>query len=369
MAGSAGGVLLSDVRPGGPAERAGLRGGDRILQMAGTRIENLYDMTYAAGPQAGRDDRRGRAPQRERVTLRATLGSRGGGAAPAAAHATSPALEIKAGKPFEKTFAGENHLKDIRQLTFGGENAEAYFSPDGKKLIYQSTPQRGGCDQQYVMDLATGETKLVSSGTGRTTCGYFAFPNGDRILASTDAVDNECPPPPDRSRGYMWGVYPRTTSTSRARWIGEEAHHRTPGYDAEATWCHKGRKIIFTSVRDGDLDLYEMNESGGDVKRLTSTPGYDGGAFYNADCTEIVWRASRFSDAAQLEDYQKILADGFVRPSRMELFVGKADGSGAKQITNNGAANFAPYFTPDGKRIIYASNVLDPRGRSSTSSS
>ncbi len=366
MEAAGGGVKLADVRAGGPADKAGIKGGDVLVEMAGTRIENLYDMTYAL-----QDHKPGETidvvvlRNGERVTLRATLGSRGSMAAPAGAHGTAQAFEIKAGKPFEKTFDGERHLQNVRQLTFGGENAEAYFSPDGKKLIYQSTPERGGCDQQYVMDLATGETKLVTSGKGRTTCGYVSFPGGDRILyASTEAFQSECPPPPDRSRGYIWGVYP-TYDIFIAKADGSEKKRitETPGYDAEATWCHKGGKIIFTSVRDGDLELYSMNEDGGDVKRLTHTPGYDGGAFYNADCTEIVWRASRFADPAELEDYRKLLADGFVRPSRMELYVAKADGSDAKQITNNGAANFGPYFTPDGKRIIYSSNVLDPRGR------
>jgi Tol biopolymer transport system component len=367
MESSTGGVKLADVRSGSPADKAGIKGGDVLVEMAGTRIENLYDMTYAL-----QDHKPGETVDvvvlrgGQRVTLHATLGSRSAMAAPGSGgHGATAAFEVKAGKPFEKTFDGEKHLADVRQLTFGGENAEAYFSPDGKKLIYQSTSERGGCDQQYVMDLATGDTKLVSSGKGRTTCGYFAYPAGDRILyASTEADGVSCPPPPDRSRGYIWGVYP-SYDIYLANADGTNAKRITsvPGYDAEATWCPKGGKIIFTSVRDGDLELYEMNESGGNVKRLTSTPGYDGGAFYNADCTEIVWRASRFSDPAQLAEYQKLLGEGFIRPSKMELWVAKADGTGAKQITSNGAANFGPYFTPDGKRIIFSSNVLDPRGR------
>ncbi|HYI11542.1 MAG TPA: M28 family peptidase [Thermoanaerobaculia bacterium] len=368
MESSGGGVKLADVRAGSPGDKAGLKAGDVLVAMAGTRIENLYDMTYAL-----QDHKPGETVDvvvlrgAERVTLRATLGSRAAmGGPPAGAHgATPPPLDIKAGKPFEKVFDGEKHLKDIRQLTFGGENAEAYFSPDGKKLIYQSTAERGGCDQQYVLDITSGETKMVSSGKGRTTCGYFRYPQGDRILyASTEAAGAGCPPPPDRSRGYIWGVYPSfDIYTANADGSGAKRITETPGYDAEATWCHKGGKVIFTSVRDGDLDLYEMDENGGNVKRLTSTPGYDGGAFYNADCTEIVWRASRFTDPAQLAEYQTLLREGFVRPSKMELYVAKADGSGAKQITSNGAANFAPFFTPDGKRILYSSNVLDPRGR------
>ncbi|HEV7767889.1 MAG TPA: M28 family peptidase, partial [Thermoanaerobaculia bacterium] len=366
MEASSGGVKLADVRAGGPADKAGIRGGDVLVAMAGTRIENLYDMTYAL-----QDHKPGETVdvvvvrKGERVTLRATLGTRGATPGPTGAHGATPSMQITAGKPFEKTFDGERHLKDIRQLTFGGENAEAYFSPDGKKVIYQSTVERGGCDQQYVLDLTTGESKLVSSGKGRTTCGYFSYTTGDRIIyASTEAKDAGCPPPPDRSRGYIWGVYPsfdlyiaNADGTNRKRITTED------GYDAEATWCHQGGKILFTSVRDGDLDLYEMKEDGSNVRRLTSTPGYDGGAFYNAQCTEIVWRASRFSDPKELAEYQTLLKEGFVRPSKMELYVANADGTNARQITKNGAANFGPFFTPDGKRIIYSSNVLDPRGR------
>ena len=369
MESSTGGVKLSDVRSGGPADKAGIKGGDVLVEMAGTRIDNLYDMTFAL-----QDHKPGETidvvvlRDGKRMTLRATLGSRSGGQAilPVQDHGQAglPVLQIAAGKPFEKTFDGEPHLKDIRQLTFGGENAEAYFSPDGKKLIYQYTPERGGCDQQYVMDLTTGDTKMVSSGKGRTTCGYFSYPNGERIIyASTEAASAECPPPPDRSRGYIWGVFASyDIYVANADGSDKKRLTTTDGYDAEAVWCHKGGKILFTSVRDGDLDLYTMDENGANVQRVTNTPGYDGGAFFSPDCKEIVWRASRF-EGEKLDEYRTLLSEGFVRPSKMELYVANADGSGAKQITKNGAANFCPYFTPDGKRIIYSSNVLDPRGR------
>ncbi|PYQ28384.1 MAG: hypothetical protein DMF56_16380 [Acidobacteria bacterium] len=370
MESSTGGVKLADVRSGGPADLAGIKGGDTLVEMAGTRIQNLYDMTYAL-----QDHKPGETidvvvlRNEQRVTLHATLGTRGGGGqaispVPAHGQAGLPVLHIAAGKPFEKTFDGEKHLKDIRQLTFGGENAEAYFSPDGKKLIYQYTPERGGCDQQYIMDLTTGESKRVSSGNGRTTCGYFAYPNGDRVIyASTEAAGAECPPPPDRSRGYIWGVFPSyDIYVANADGSNKKRLTTTNGYDAEGVWCHKGGRILFTSVRDGDLDLYTMDEDGGNVKRLTNTVGYDGGAFFNADCTEIVWRASRFEGAA-LDEYKALLSEGFVKPSKMELYTANADGTNARQLTKNGAANFCPYFTSDGKRIIYSSNMLDPRGR------
>ncbi len=362
MESTAGGVLLSDVRPGGPADKAGIKGGDRIVEMAGTKIENLYDMTYALQDHKPGDTVDVVVMRKdERLTLHATLGSRSASPAPPT---PPPASPVGAGKPFEKSFEGEKHLKEIRQLTFGGENAEAYFSPDGGRIIYQSTPQRGGCDQQYVMDLKTGETKLISTGNGRTTCGYFTYPKGDRIIySSTEGGSLGCPPPPDRKRGYVWAVYPSFDFYYVAANGGQpKLFPSSPAYDAEATYCHKGGKVIFTSDRDGDLDLYEMDEQGGNVKRLTNAPGYDGGAFYSPDCKEIVWRASR-PQGAELEEYKKLLAEHLVKPSKMELFIANADGSNAKQITNNGAANFCPYFTVDGKRLIYSSNMLDPRGR------
>jgi Tol biopolymer transport system component len=346
MEAATGGVLLSDVRPGSPGEKAGIKGGDRIVEMAGTRIENLYDMSYAL-----QDHKPGETIDvivvrgSERVKLRATLGSRSAVVTP------SPAA------------VGEGHLKDIRQLTFGGENAEAYWSPDGKKLIFQATVKGAACDQEYILDVASGKAERISSGKGRTTCGYFSYPDGERIIyATTEGGGAECPPQPDRSQGYVWAIYP-SYDIVEAKPDGSAVKKltTTPGYDAEATWCHQGGKFVFTSMRDGDLDLYEMTGDG-KVKRLTNTPGYDGGAFYNADCTEIAFRANHPSGAA-LDEYRALLAKGLVRPTTMELFVMKADGTNQRQITNTGKANFCPYFTPDGKKIIYSSNAGDPKGR------
>ena len=358
MDATSGGVLLADVRPGGPADLAGIKGGDRIVSMAGTRIENLYDMTYAL-----QDHKPGETIEvivirgGEQKKLRATLGTRG------APPPESQTLQIKAGKPFEKTFEGEKHFKNIRQLTFGGENAEAYFSSDGTKLIFQATPRGAECDQEYILDLQTGDTKRISDGKGRTTCGYFVPPKDDRIIySSTEAGGDACPPAADRSHGYVWAVYP-TYDIYEAKADGSDAHRltTTDGYDAESTWCAKGGKFVFTSDRDGDLDLYEMNDKG-EVKRLTNMPGYDGGAFYNADCTEITFRGFH-PTGAELDDYRALLAKGLVRPTVMELYVMNADGSNVRQITHNNAANFCPYFFPDGKRIVYSSNAGDPKGR------
>ena len=362
MDATSGGVPLADVRAGGPADLAGIRGGDRIIQMAGTRIENLYDMTFAL-----QDHKPGETIEvvvvrgGDQKKLRATLGVRG--APPSGAPPTPAALTIKAGKRFEKTFDGEKHFKNIRQLTFGGENAEAYFSADGTRLIYQATVPGAQCDQEYTLDLRTGETKRVSSGKGRTTCGYFVPPKDDRIIySSTEAGGADCPPAADRSHGYVWAVYP-TYDIYEANPDGSNAHRitTTAGYDAESTWCAKGGKFVFTSDRDGDLDLYEMDDKG-NVRRLTNMPGYDGGAFYNSDCSEIVFRGFHPTGAA-LDEYRSLLAQHLVKPTVMELFVMNADGSNVRQVTQTGAANFCPFFTPDGKKIIYSSNVGDPKGR------
>jgi Tol biopolymer transport system component len=363
MDAATGGVLLADVRAGGPADKAGIKGGDRIVEMAGTRIENLYDMTYAL-----QDHKPGETidviviRNDARTKLRATLGTRGG-EAPKEPHGTAPAatktsFEIKAGKPFATAFDGEKHLADVRQLTFGGENAEAYFSPDGTRIIYQATPPGAGCDQEYVMDLVTGTSTRVSSGNGRTTCGYFSYPNGERIVyATTESGGAACPLKPDYSKGYVWPVYASFEIVeAKPDGSGTKPVITGSGYDAELTWCAKGGKAVFTSMRDGDLELYEWEESTGKVKRLTNARGYDGGAFYSADCSEIVWRANHPA-GKQLEEYDALLAQNLVKPLHMELFVMNADGSNQRPITSNGAANFCPYFTPDGKRIIFASNV------------
>lgn len=261
-------------------------------------------------------------------------------------------------------FDGEIRLANVRQLTFGGQNAEAYWSADGKHLSYQWTPPDGGCDQIYTMKADGSDRRLISTGKGRTTCSY-SIPGTDRILfSSTHASAAECPPTPDHSQGYVWPIY-STYEIYTAKEDGSDLRQltRNDAYDAESTLSVDGKWIVFTSTRDGDLDLYKMRPDGTEVTRLTDEPGYDGGAFFSRDGTKIVYRASRPEPGLVLDDYKALLTQGLVRPKQLEIYFMNSDGTGKTQVTSNGAANFAPYFTPDGSQIIFASNMADPKGR------
>lgn len=258
----------------------------------------------------------------------------------------------------------ESHLKNIRQLTFGGQNAEAYFSADGRRLIFQATRDGFQCDQIFTMDINGNNIRLVSTGKGRTTCAFF-FPDRPRILyASTHLGDPECPPRPDMSQGYVWPIYP-TYDLFSADLDGSRLVRLTDtwGYDAEGAVSPDGKRIVFTSMRDGDLDLYTMDADGKDIKRLTHEKGYDGGAFFSYDGRFIVYRAYHPKTQEELRAYEDLLKMHLVRPSRMELFLMDADGRNKRQVTDNGAANFAPFLHPNGRQIIFASNLHDPTGR------
>jgi Tol biopolymer transport system component len=257
----------------------------------------------------------------------------------------------------------ERHLANMTQLTSGGENAEAYFSPDGKRLIYQTNPGTPGtCDQIFTMNVDGSSKRQLSKG-GRTTCGYF-FPDGQSIVyASTHLGSSECPPRPNFSRGYVWPIY-ASYDIFRAGVDGSNARRLTsaPGYDAEATIGPDGR-IVFTSVRDGDMEIYSMNADGSDVRRLTNRRGPDGGPWFSPDGTQIVFRGRAIGEAKELADYQSLLKEELWRPTTLEIFVMNRDGSNLRQVTKLGGANFAPAWHPDGKRIVFASNIKDPKGR------
>lgn len=277
-------------------------------------------------------------------------------------------------KPHKTVVSGsaERHLANIRQLTFGRQNAEAYFSFSGNKLIFQSTnnwmkdsfaathkPAEAGlgCYQMYVMDLESDTIRLASTGMGATTCGYF-FPGDRRVLySSTHAAGPNCPPKPKRDGAYRWALDDYDLYAVRIDGQEMQKLTSTPGYDAEATVSPDGRTIVWTSVKDGDLDIYAMNLDGSKARRLTDEVGYDGGAFFSPDSKRIVYRASHPTDPAEIARYKDLLAQRLVEPGQLEIFVMNADGANKKQVTANGASNFSPFFHPDGRRIIFSSNV------------
>jgi TolB protein len=364
---ASGGVKLSGVRKGGPAERAGIQGGDRIVSMAGRKIENLYDMTFVLRDHHPGDvidvvvSRQGRE-----IKLAATLGSRaqmGAGKHPHGGPHGHPGAKGLKMDPQTLLYPGEEkHLKNVRQLTFGGQNAEAYWSPDGKKLIFQASPEGVPCDRIYILDLETGKTEQVSSGKGRTTCSYFTYPDGEAVFySSTHLAGDECPKAPDHAKSRLWPVFDSYDIFLKKP--GGKLKNLTDikGYDAEGTACFKDGRIIFTSSRDGDLDLYIMDPKKPGLKpvRVTNTPGYDGGAYFSPDCSRIVWRANH-PEGEKLQKYRELLKKNLVGPSRLEIWVADADGRNKRQVTKLGAVSFSPYFLPDNRRVIFSSNVKSP---------
>jgi len=270
-------------------------------------------------------------------------------------------------------YPDETRLKNIRQLTFGGDNAEAYWSYDGKYLVFQRTNPKEGinCDQIFVGKVPTkaGQPftyKLVSTGTGRTTCPFFTKDGKHIIYASTHLGSKDCPPTPDRAKygnRYIWPLYD-SYDIFMADLDGKIVKQLTnsKGYDAEATLSPDGEKMLYTSDKDGDIDLYIMDLKTGSEKRITNMLGYDGGAWFSPDGTKLIWRASRPKTEAEIKEYKELLAEHLVAPTNMEVWVSNADGSNAHQVTSYGQANWAPAYMPDSKRIIFASNHEYKRG-------
>lgn len=265
---------------------------------------------------------------------------------------------------------GETHFKNVRQLTFGGDNAEAYWSFDSKKLTFQfSDHKQIMCDQIFFGDVPVKKMPFtphrISNGKGRTTCSYF-LPGDSLILyASTFANADSCPPVPDKAKlkKYVWPVY-NSFEIYVSTLDGSIRRQLTSNnfYDAEATISPRGDRIIFTSDRSGDLELYTMNLNGSDVKQITNTLGYDGGAWFSPDGQKIVWRASRPTTDEEVAEYKTLLAQGLVAPTKMQVFIANADGSDVHQVTDKPGANWAPSFTPDGSRIIFSSNFEHEKG-------
>lgn len=267
----------------------------------------------------------------------------------------------------------ETHFKNVQQLTFGGDNAEAYWSYDGKYLVFQRTNVKDGlpCDQIFVGKVPNSASekfsyKLVSTGKGRTTCPFFTKDGKHIIYASTHLGGDECPPAPDRAKygnKYIWPLYD-SYDIFMADLNGKIVKQLTnsKGYDAEATLSPDGEKMLYTSDKDGDIELYIMDLRSGKESRITNMLGYDGGAWFSPDGKKIIWRASRPATEAEIKEYKELLAENMVAPTNMEVWVANADGSNAHQVTSYGQANWAPAFMPDSKRIIFASNHEYKRG-------
>lgn len=266
---------------------------------------------------------------------------------------------------------GEGHFKNLRQLTFGGDNAEAYWSFDDQKLVFQVTSPKWNlaCDQIYAFDwqkddLKNDLPKRISTGLGRTTCAYFLPGDSTIIYASTHLSDTACPPVPSRNDGkYVWPIYEGFDifiADLNGNIIKQFTNEK--GYDAEATVSPKGDKIVFTSIRTGDLELYTSNIDGSNVQQITNELGYDGGAFFSPDGSQIIFRASRPKTEAAIKEYKDLLSNGLVQPTEMELFICNADGSNLRQLTELGNANWCPFFHPSGDKVIFASNYESERG-------
>lgn len=262
------------------------------------------------------------------------------------------------------TFEGEKYFKNIKQVTFGGDNAEAYWSFDDKQLVFQSNFNQWDveCDQMFLMNndesFEVNTPKMLSTGKGRTTCSYFMPDNKHILYASTHEADEACPETPLRVDGnYVWPIYD-SYDIYVADLEGNIVSKLTDkkGYDAEATVSPKGDKIVFTSDRSGDLELYTMNIDGSDVKQITDELGYDGGAFFSPDGTKLIFRASRPKTKEEIDEYKELLSNGLVKPTEMELFICDSDGGNLKQITYLGNANWSPFFHPSGEKIIFSSN-------------
>lgn len=277
-------------------------------------------------------------------------------------------------RPVEDTllYPDETHLRNVQQLTFGGDNAEAYFSFDGKWIIFQRTKADEGlkCDQIFIGKVPKpGEKftyKMVSTGKGRTTCGAFLKDGKHIIYASTHLGTDTCPPVPDRKKygnKYIWPLYDSYDIFMADR-NGKIVKQLTKskGYDAEATISPDGKKMIYTSTKNGDIDLYIMDLKTGMEKQITNTLGYDGGAWFSPDGKKIIWRASRPITEADVKEYKELLSENLVAPTQMEVWTANTDGSNPIKVTSFGQANWAPYFMPDSKRIIFASNHEYKRG-------
>ena len=300
-----------------------------------------------------------------------TVDSAKSNASAAASVATSQPTSAPSSQATKKLiYDQEKNFKTLKMLTNGGDNAEAYFSFDNSKLVFQASNDDWGaeCDQIFMMDLEgamEAQPPLLSTGKGRTTCSYFMPGDKSVLYASTHLADEACPDSPRTVDGkYVWPIYDSFdifVSDLDGKIIKQLT--KEPGYDAEATLSPDGKMIVFTSMRSGDLELYTMDTEGNNVKQITSGLGYDGGAFFSPDGKKLVFRSSRPKTKEAIANYKSFLDRGLVQPTNMEIYTCNIDGSNLKQITNLGKANWAPYYHPNGKTILFSTNHHKPSGR------
>lgn len=258
----------------------------------------------------------------------------------------------------------DRHMKNVTQLTFDGDNGEAYFSWDGLKLIYQSNRGIYGCDKIWIMNTDGSDKHMVSPDHGAHTCSFF-FPGNQKIVfASTSHLQGDCPPKPktpDRLQGvgHVWPLYPYDIFVANIDGSGLKKITDNPKYDAEPIVSSDGKQIVFGSQRDGDFDIYIMNSDGSNVRRLTDRMGYDGGPWFSPDGSKIVWRAWYPETDEEMARWQECMVNNYILPFPLDLWVMDADGKNKRRILRNGATNWSPSWHPDGKRIIFASNMDD----------
>jgi TolB protein len=263
-------------------------------------------------------------------------------------------------KPGDSPFM-DRHMKNVTQLTFEGDNGEAYFSPDNGKLIYQSSRGGYGCDKIWVMNIDGSDKRRLSPDHGAHTCSFF-FPDGKKIIfASTSHLPGDCPPRPKLSRGahFIWPLFPYDIFVANADGSGLKKITDNPKYDAEPIVSADGKQIVFGSQRYGDFDIYIMNADGSNVRRLTDKVGYDGGPWFSPDGKKIVWRAWYPETQEELALWRDCMEKNYIIGVPLDLWIMDVDGTNKVRLTQNGATNWSPSYHPDGKRLIFSSNMDD----------
>ncbi len=255
----------------------------------------------------------------------------------------------------------DRHMSNLTQLTFEGDNGEAYFSFDSQQLIYQSS--RGGysCDKIWIMNIDGSGKKMVSPDHGAHTCSFF-YPGAQQILfASTSHLEGGCPPKPQWPAHirYAWPLYPYDIYRAGPDGSGLTRLTDNPKYDAEPIVSSDGSWVVFGSQREGDFDIYRMDADGGNVMRLTDMEGYDGGPWISPDGSRVVWRAWHPQTEAERAQWRENMESNYIVSTPLDIWVMDADGSNKQRLTDNGATNWAPSWHPDGKRIIFSSNMDD----------